>query len=398
MPCHHNLETYLHEYLDGAGLANDPKAILFQTYSRATGQLTGAPLPQANAYAMIQRRAKSAGLTTRVGNHTFRATGVTAYLKNGGTLERAAQMANHASTRTTQLRRLPRPEPVIFLWVVTARPCEMGVSMSSRIRRAFLLSTSALASLYGLGGTGSAQTAVTLPTVEVVASEKKPAVAQPAPGPAQPASETPEGAASRQLAEKAKTFDALRSNLFTTIGTTSYAISHDDIQSLPQGVNQPVEKVLLEAPGVSQDSAASGLLHVRNDHANVQFRINGVMLPDGVTGFGSILETDLIGTISLVTGALPAERGIPDRDAIAIRRVNAFADVDLGLGNKRVHVLLARKSFHVELAGLAGVVAKPSLALFAGRCFPCALSDRHCVTLCFTHLTVIGFEFFVTMP
>lgn len=103
MPCHHNLETYLHEYIDGVGLANEPKAYLFQTYSRATRQLTGAPLPQANAYAMIQRRAKAGGITTRVGNHTFRATGVTAYLKNGGTLERAAQMANHASTRTTQL-------------------------------------------------------------------------------------------------------------------------------------------------------------------------------------------------------------------------------------------------------------------------------------------------------
>lgn len=103
MPCHHNLEAYLHDYLVGAGLARDPKALLFQTYSRATGQLTGALLPQANAYAMIQRRAKAAGFTTRVGNHTFRATGVTAYLNNGGTLERAAQMANHASTRTTQL-------------------------------------------------------------------------------------------------------------------------------------------------------------------------------------------------------------------------------------------------------------------------------------------------------
>jgi site-specific recombinase XerD len=103
MPCHHNLETYLHEYIDGAGLARDPKALLFQTYSRATGQLAGNPLPQANAFAMIQRRTKSAGITTHAGNHTFRATGVTAYLKNGGTLEKAAQMANHASTRTTQL-------------------------------------------------------------------------------------------------------------------------------------------------------------------------------------------------------------------------------------------------------------------------------------------------------
>ena len=103
MPCHHNLEFYLHEYIGGAGLASDPKALLFQSYSRATGQLTGNPLPQANAYAMIQRRARAAGIATKIGNHTFRATGVTAYLKNGGTLEKAAQMANHASTRTTQL-------------------------------------------------------------------------------------------------------------------------------------------------------------------------------------------------------------------------------------------------------------------------------------------------------
>jgi site-specific recombinase XerD len=103
MPCHHNLELYLREYVDGAGLANDPKALLFQSYSRATGHLTGNPLPQANAYGMIQRRPRAANITTKIGNHTFRATGVTAYLKNGGTLEKAAAMANHASTRTTQL-------------------------------------------------------------------------------------------------------------------------------------------------------------------------------------------------------------------------------------------------------------------------------------------------------
>jgi site-specific recombinase XerD len=64
---------------------------------------TGNALPQANGYAMIQRRALAAEITTKIGNHTFRATGVTAYLKNGGTLEKAAQKANHASTRTTQL-------------------------------------------------------------------------------------------------------------------------------------------------------------------------------------------------------------------------------------------------------------------------------------------------------
>ena len=116
--------------------------------------------------------------------------------------------------------------------------------------------------------------------------------------------------AGRALAAKNGVFDQARGNIFTTTGTTSNTISHDTIQDLPQGTNQSVEQVLLQAPGVSQDSAASGLLHVRNDHANLQFRINGILLPDGVTGFGSIFDTSFIGSISLVTGALPAEYGL----------------------------------------------------------------------------------------
>jgi site-specific recombinase XerD len=103
MPCHHALEEYLHAYIDGCGLAGDPKGALFRTVKRGTRSLSTNPLPQANAYAMIGRRAAAAGIATKIGNHTFRATGITAYLKNGGTLENAAAMANHASTRTTQL-------------------------------------------------------------------------------------------------------------------------------------------------------------------------------------------------------------------------------------------------------------------------------------------------------
>lgn len=103
MPCHHNLEVYLHAYIDAAGIADDAKGPLFRTIGRGTGRLTAASLPQANAYAMVRRRALGAGIATRIGNHSFRATGITAYLKNGGTLEQAAAMANHASTRTTQL-------------------------------------------------------------------------------------------------------------------------------------------------------------------------------------------------------------------------------------------------------------------------------------------------------
>jgi integrase/recombinase XerC len=103
MPCHHNLEAYLHVYIDGCALAGDPKGPLFRTIGPGTDELTATPLPQANAYAMIRRRAAAADIETKIGNHTFRATGITAYLKNGGTLEKAAAMANHASTRTTEL-------------------------------------------------------------------------------------------------------------------------------------------------------------------------------------------------------------------------------------------------------------------------------------------------------
>jgi integrase len=103
MPCHHNLEAYRHAYIEGCGLESDPKGPLFRTIGRGTGQLTATFMAQANAYAMIRRRAEAADIDMKIGNHTFRAIGITAYLKNGGTLERAAIMANHASTRTTQL-------------------------------------------------------------------------------------------------------------------------------------------------------------------------------------------------------------------------------------------------------------------------------------------------------
>ncbi|MEQ8693779.1 MAG: tyrosine-type recombinase/integrase [Gammaproteobacteria bacterium] len=106
MPCHHSLEAYLSEYLahlEAFGLAEEPRAWLFPTLDRESRALSDRPLPQANAWAMIRRRARQAGIETAVCNHTFRATGITAYLKNAGTLEKAAQMANHASSRTTQL-------------------------------------------------------------------------------------------------------------------------------------------------------------------------------------------------------------------------------------------------------------------------------------------------------
>ena len=103
VPCHHNLENFLAAYIAAVGLADNLDAPLFQTAVGRTGQLTGKPLWQQDAYRMIQRRAKAAGIQTRIGNHTFRATGITAYLKNSGRLETAQHIANHESPRTTKL-------------------------------------------------------------------------------------------------------------------------------------------------------------------------------------------------------------------------------------------------------------------------------------------------------
>jgi outer membrane receptor protein involved in Fe transport len=176
--------------------------------------------------------------------------------------------------------------------------------MLVRAHRLVLLSTCACFALIGLAGVAGAQTQ--LPEVVVSGAKPKP---KPKPAHARAAPSAPVTPAA-QLNAKAGAFDQSRSNLYTTIGTSSDVITHATIDALPGGDNQPVEKILLQAPGVSQDSAASGLLHVRNDHANVQFRINGVMLPDGLTGFGSILDASWIGSMALVVGALPAEYGL----------------------------------------------------------------------------------------
>ena len=102
MPCNHNAEAYLTTYIEGTGLAADPKGPLFRTVSRE-GKLTGNPLHRVNAYELVRRRAAAAGIKTKIGNHSFRATGITVFRKLGGSLEDAALMANHARTRTTQL-------------------------------------------------------------------------------------------------------------------------------------------------------------------------------------------------------------------------------------------------------------------------------------------------------
>jgi outer membrane receptor protein involved in Fe transport len=208
--------------------------------------------------------------------------------------------------------------------------------MSLSVKTTLLLSSSA-SLLLGLGGAATAQTAApagsgntALPKIEVIAPRR----AQPPRRPQTrvttgqrretPAAPPPPTEA-QVVAGKNDKFDEARQNIVTPIGANSYQINHQAIEALPQGSDTPLDKVLLQFPGVTQDSAASGELHVRNEHANIQYRINGIMLPDGVGAFGQILDTGIVGSLALLTGALPAQYGLRTAGVVDIQtKADAF--------------------------------------------------------------------------
>jgi site-specific recombinase XerD len=103
MPCHHKLESYLDAYIEAAGIASNRKGPLFRSAIGKSGVLTGKPMSRVDVWYMIRRRASDAGIKTPIGCHTFRATGITDYLTNGGRIEVAQRMAGHSSAKTTGL-------------------------------------------------------------------------------------------------------------------------------------------------------------------------------------------------------------------------------------------------------------------------------------------------------
>jgi outer membrane receptor protein involved in Fe transport len=207
--------------------------------------------------------------------------------------------------------------------------------MSLFAKRAWAGSGAASLLLCSLGGAqsqtaapaGSGTTA--LPSIEVVAPRRAQPPRRPkvrvTTGQRRETPAEPPPSEAQVVAGKNATFDTARQAIVAPIGATSYSIGHQAIEALPQGTNATLDKVLLQAPGVSQDSAASGELHVRNEHANLQYRINGIALPDGVGGFGQIFDTALIGNVSLLTGALPAQFGLRTAGVVDIQtRTDAF--------------------------------------------------------------------------
>lgn len=106
---------------------------------------------------------------------------------------------------------------------------------------------------------------------------------------------------------QAQRLNVARNSLQPEVGASVYRFTQADIQALPQGADTPLNQVLLQAPGVADDSY--GQLHVRGDHADLQYRINGVIIPEPISGFGQSLDTHIIDQVNLITGALPAQYG-----------------------------------------------------------------------------------------
>jgi outer membrane receptor protein involved in Fe transport len=206
---------------------------------------------------------------------------------------------------------------------------------NSRIYRSSVtaLTCGVAAGLLGFCGYDAAfaqETAKDLPPIVVVDTAKKPkreAAKRTAPArtvsgsgtgrSGRPAQEAPVAGAGvptpaqAALDQKMQGFDQARDHVLTKLGATTYTIDRAAIERGPQGDNIPVDKLVLEFPGVNYDSAASNPnFHVRGEYANVQTRIDGAVLPEGVSGLGPVIATNFIGSISLLTGTLPAQYGL----------------------------------------------------------------------------------------
>src|SRR6202045_4312467 len=144
-----------------------------------------------------------------------------------------------------------------------------------------------------------------------------PAIAQQAPPPAG------EGL-SLDIEVIAKQLDVARQQIEPRLGATVYDFTRPTIETQPQGDNQSLNQLLLQAPGVVQDSF--GQIHVRGDHANLQFRLNGVQLPEGINVFGQSIETRLANSVALITGALPAQYGLRTAGIVDIQTKTGTLD------------------------------------------------------------------------
>src|SRR3984893_7929293 len=206
--------------------------------------------------------------------------------------------------------------------------------MFMSVRYELLLGSSALA-LFAAVGAASAQQAgqpsptvvppgaTPIPQINVTAPRRTATAARPARRPAgtpaapaaptapPPTPEQVQLQANQEVVQRTQTFDQRRDGvIMTKAGTSNYELNAGDIQQIPQANAIQLSDLILQFPGVYQDSTSQGDFHIRNEHGNVQYRVNGILLPDGVSGFSQIIETSFIGSMRLITGALPAQYGL----------------------------------------------------------------------------------------
>jgi hypothetical protein len=133
------------------------------------------------------------------------------------------------------------------------------------------------------------------------------ATASPSPSPSPAASPTSSTATAESVVVTSEELDISREQIVPSLGATRYTVGPDRLNQQAQGEDAPFNQTILRFPGVAQDSF--GQLHLRGEHANLQYRINDVLLPEGITGFGQELSTRFADNVSLITGALPAQFG-----------------------------------------------------------------------------------------
>jgi outer membrane receptor protein involved in Fe transport len=259
----------------------------------------------------------------------------------------AAQTPPPQSPPTTT--PITQPEPVPSIVTVPALPATSGPPATGPVFPGATAQPGAAPTptIPAAGQTPLPQITVTAPALPApqapvptsrTAAQPRPATAPapvPSPQPAAPplagtagnAAPVPAVSPAEVLRQQSQALDIARANLQPKIGANTFSLGTDALQAAPQGSNASLNKVLLQAPGVSQDSAAGGDLHVRNEHANLGYRINGIILPDGVSGFGQLLDTGLVGSLSLVTGALPAQYGLRTSGLVDIQTKTGLANL-----------------------------------------------------------------------
>src|SRR5207253_5871278 len=146
------------------------------------------------------------------------------------------------------------------------------------------------------------------------------ATASPSPSASPVASQTSTTATAESVVVTSQELDISREQIVPSLGATRYTVGPDRLDSQAQGEDAPFNQTILRFPGVAQDSF--GQLHVRGEHANLQYRIDDVLLPESIPGFGQELQTRFADNISLITGSLPAQFGFRTTGVLDIHTKN----------------------------------------------------------------------------